>query len=56
MKLKIVNSGSSGNSYILENENEILLIEAGMPLKKVNEFIDFNTKKIKGMLITHEHL
>lgn len=56
MKLTIVGSGSSGNSYVLENESEILLIEAGMPLKKVQEYINFNIKKIKGLLVSHEHL
>ena len=31
MKLKALGSGSSGNCYILENESEALIIEAGLP-------------------------
>ena len=31
MRLKVLGSGSSGNCYILENDNEALIIEAGLP-------------------------
>jgi len=56
MQLKIIRTGSKGNSYILENENEALLIEAGAPSMEVKKAINFNIKKIQGMLVTHEHL
>ena len=56
MKLKIIGSSSSGNSYVLENDNEILIIEAGIKFSDVQKAIDFRVDKIRGVLISHEHL
>ncbi len=56
MVLKVISSGSKGNGYILENDNEALLLECGCNFKSVNEAINFNVSKISGCLITHEHL
>lgn len=55
MKLKILGSGSSGNCYILENDNEALIIEAGLPFMEVKKALNFNIMKIKAVLITHLH-
>jgi len=55
MRLKVVNSGSVGNCYVLENENEILLIECGVSIQEIKEAINFNTKKVVGCIVTHEH-
>lgn len=56
MKLKVLGSGSSGNCYILENETEALIIEAGLPFMEVKKALDFNISKIQGVVISHEHL
>ena len=56
MKLKIINSGSVGNAYILENEHEALLIECGVPLMDIKKALDFKLNKIVGCLLTHEHM
>lgn len=56
MKLTIVGSGSKGNAYIVHNEHEALLIEAGCNFKAVKSVLDFNIGKVAGCLITHEHL
>lgn len=55
MKLKILGSGSSGNCYILENDVEALIIEAGVPFMEVKKSLNFNIRKIKAIIITHEH-
>jgi phosphoribosyl 1,2-cyclic phosphodiesterase len=55
MKLKVLNSRSEGNCYILENETSALVIEAGVPFKEVKKALDFDISKIVGCLITHEH-
>jgi phosphoribosyl 1,2-cyclic phosphodiesterase len=55
MKLKVIGTGSSGNCYILETESEVLVIEAGVHLKKLKESIGFNISKISGVLISHCH-
>ena len=56
MQLKVIGSGSSGNSYILENETEALIIEAGLPFLEVKKALDFNVMKIVGVIVSHEHL
>lgn len=55
MVLKCLGSGSSGNCYILENESEALILEAGISFKEVKCFLDFQTAKIKGVLSSHGH-
>lgn len=55
MQLKVISTGSKGNAYILENDTEALLIECGVSFKKVKEALNFNLKKVKGCLLTHEH-
>lgn len=56
MVLKVINSGSSGNSYILESDNEALLIEAGQNLMAIKKSLDFNIRKIVGCIVSHSHL
>ena len=55
MLLKVVGTGSSGNTYALENENEILILDAGCGIKSVLKSIDYKVSNIRGVLITHEH-
>ena len=55
MKLKILGSSSEGNCYILENDKEALILEAGVSFGKVKKALDFNISKIVGVLVTHEH-
>ena len=55
MKLKVLGSGSKANSYILENDKEALVIEAGVPFKSVLQAINFDFDKIVGFLVSHEH-
>jgi phosphoribosyl 1,2-cyclic phosphodiesterase len=56
MKLKILNSGSVGNCYILENETTALIIELGVNFKEVKQALNFNLTKVAGALVSHEHL
>lgn len=53
--LKIIGSGSSGNGYAIETDNEILLLEAGCRAKEMKEAINFRISKVVGMFITHSH-
>jgi phosphoribosyl 1,2-cyclic phosphodiesterase len=55
LKLKVLGSGSSGNCYILENENEALIIEAGLQFMEVKKTLNFNVMKIAGVIVSHEH-
>lgn len=53
MKLKVLASGSAGNSYLLENDKECLVIEVGVPFKELIRHVDH--RKIVGCLVSHEH-
>lgn len=55
MELKVLGSSSRGNSYILENRSEVLIIEAGISFKEVKKAIDFKVSKIVGVLTSHSH-
>lgn len=55
MILKVVGSGSSGNCYLLENDDECLILEAGVPIKEVKIALDFNISKIVGAVALHVH-
>lgn len=55
MRLRVLGSGSSGNCYILENDNEALIIEAGLPFMDIKKALNFNVMKIVGVLASHIH-
>lgn len=56
MLLKCVNSGSqNGNCYILENDTEALILDAGVRYKDVAEALNYDFSKVSGLLLTHEH-
>ena len=55
MKLKVIGSGSSGNCYLLDDGEQILIIECGIPFKEVKESIEYQTSRIVGVLSSHEH-
>lgn len=55
MKIKVLASGSKGNSYILKASTGSLLLEAGIPFKDIQKGLDFNLSDILGALVTHEH-
>lgn len=56
MMLHVIDSGSDGNGYLLQNENEALVIECGCSFNEVKKLTKFNIMKIAGCIISHEHL
>lgn len=53
-----LNSGSNGNCYYIENENEAVLIDAGISCKEIEKRmtrLGLSMQKIKAIFITHEH-
>lgn len=56
MILKIVNSNSYGNAYIMEAQSgEALLIECGLRFAKIKEALKYRIDRVAGCLITHSH-
>lgn len=59
MKFCSLYSGSSGNSIFLGNESTKILIDAGLPGKKIDEAlkqIGQTPNELDGIFITHEHI
>lgn len=51
-------SGSSGNSMFIASNKAKILIDAGLPGKKIDlalQEINENPKDLNGIFITHEH-
>ena len=56
MKLHIINTGSIGNSYVLTDSNgKMLIIDAGVNFKEIQQAIEFKYNDVIGALLTHEH-
>jgi phosphoribosyl 1,2-cyclic phosphodiesterase len=55
MKLTVLASSSKANGYLLHNEVEALVIEAGVSLLKVKQALDFKLDIIQGCIVSHRH-
>lgn len=54
MKIKIINSGSDGNAYVITDKSgNQLLVECGVKIEYILRNI--NLDKINGCIISHEH-
>lgn len=55
MVLKTLSSGSIGNCYLLECNNEILILDCGISIKDIKIGLNFDLSKIVGCVVTHSH-
>lgn len=55
LNIKTLASGSSGNAYHITCGKSSLLIEAGIPYRRIQQGVGFNMSGIDGVLLTHEH-
>lgn len=56
MELKCVSSGSNGNCYLLQADNgETLIIDCGVAIKDIKKGLNWDLKKVVGVLVTHHH-
>lgn len=54
--IKVLGTGSMGNSYLIKAKNKSLLIECGLTFKQIIKGLDFDIKGVVGCLLTHSHL
>lgn len=54
MELQVIGTGSSGNCYALKAGEEILLLDAGLPVLRIVGNVK-PWRRVVGCLITHEH-
>lgn len=58
MRIAAIASGSNGNCYYLENNDEAILVDVGISAKQVVERmsrLELSVAKLKGVFISHEH-
>ena len=55
MDIKVIASGSSGNAYLIGDGHTLLLLDAGIPFKRIQIGCGFRTSMIDGCLVTHRH-
>lgn len=55
MRLITIGTGSSGNTYLLTNGTETLIIEAGVPFMEVKKALGFDIRGIVGVIVSHAH-
>ena len=58
LRVQAIASGSNGNSFLIESENDAIIVDAGISRKRiVNALKNLNVplSKIRGILITHAH-
>ena len=55
MDIKIIASGSSGNAYLIGDGKTRLLLDAGIPFKRIQVGCGFQTSGIYACLVTHRH-
>lgn len=55
MKLTVLGSSSSGNCYLLEASDGVLVLECGLPLIEVKKALNFKIGKIVGAVVSHQH-
>lgn len=53
--IKVLSTGSKGNSYIIQAGEEFLLLELGIPFKEVLKGLNFNLNNVVGCLVSHRH-
>lgn len=53
--LHVVSSGSGGNCYLLCIDEETLIIDCGIPIKKIKAALNWDIKHVVGAICCHAH-
>ena len=55
MNLAVANSGSDGNTYLLNSDKDCVVLDCGVNFKTVMKMLDFNISKIRFAVCSHVH-
>ena len=55
MDMKVLEASSAGNCYLLENDTECLILDAGIKSLEIKKALDFNISKVVGVVVSHSH-
>lgn len=55
MIFKCISTGSIGNCYVLDDGKDIILLDAGIPMKNIKIGINFEVSRLKAAFFSHGH-
>lgn len=55
MNIKVLGSSSKGNCYVVSDGTTMLLLDCGVPIRRILSGIDFKVGSVAGCLVTHSH-
>ena len=55
MKLNVLGSGSDGNTYLVDCDGDVLILDCGISLKETKIALNFDLSKVVGCFISHNH-
>lgn len=55
MNIKVLGSSSKGNCYVVSDGTTMLLLDCGVPIRRILSGIDFKPESVAGCLVTHSH-
>lgn len=55
MRLRVLGSSSDGNCYLLEGQDETLILEAGVLAPEIKKALSWNLRRVSGCLVSHRH-
>lgn len=55
MIFEVLASSSDGNAYIVSDKDTRILLECGVPFKKLQKLSGFSTPEFQACLVSHEH-
>ncbi|MCD5001210.1 MBL fold metallo-hydrolase [Enterococcus saccharolyticus] len=55
IKVQVFGSGSAGNGYLIDDGQSQLILETGVPFKRVQQMVGHDFARVAGILVTHEH-
>lgn len=56
MNIQILASGSKGNCYVIQDGSRKIMIDPGIPIKKIRRACRFNLAELDFCLVSHEHI
>lgn len=54
-RLKVINSSSAGNGYILKCGNDALILEAGVKINDLLNALNYDVVGVQGVIVSHSH-
>lgn len=55
MNIKVLGSGSEGNSYLIDDGETTILLDAGLSIKQLDVATGFGISKISACFLSHSH-